>query len=54
MKRFKNKLQSLQCRNSFQKRGPKMHLRTVEMQFNDQNMFATRFPDAYETLLSLS
>ncbi|HYW80621.1 MAG TPA: glucose-6-phosphate dehydrogenase [Thermoguttaceae bacterium] len=31
--------------------GPKMHLRTVEMQFNYQDTFAARSPDAYETLL---
>ena len=28
-----------------------MHLRTVEMQFNDQNTFAARSSDAYETWL---
>ncbi|RPJ49855.1 MAG: glucose-6-phosphate dehydrogenase [Acidobacteria bacterium] len=31
--------------------GPKMHLRTVEMKFNYQEAFATRTPEAYETLL---
>lgn len=31
--------------------GAKMHLRSVEMQFNYQDAFATRSPDAYETLL---
>jgi glucose-6-phosphate 1-dehydrogenase len=31
--------------------GPKMRLRSVEMQFNYQDAFATRSPDAYETLL---
>ncbi len=31
--------------------GPKMHLRTVEMKFNYQETFATRTPEAYETLL---
>jgi glucose-6-phosphate 1-dehydrogenase len=31
--------------------GPKMHLRTVEMQFNYRDAFATQSPDAYETLL---
>ncbi|MDE2322918.1 MAG: glucose-6-phosphate dehydrogenase [candidate division NC10 bacterium] len=31
--------------------GPKMSLRTVEMQFNYQDTFAARSPDAYETLL---
>ena len=31
--------------------GPEMHLRSVEMQFNYQDAFATRSPDAYETLL---
>jgi glucose-6-phosphate 1-dehydrogenase len=31
--------------------GPKMHLRSVEMQFNYQDTFAARSPDAYETLL---
>jgi glucose-6-phosphate 1-dehydrogenase len=31
--------------------GPKMHLRSVEMQFNYQEAFAVRSPDAYETLL---
>ena len=31
--------------------GPKMHLRSVEMQFNYQDAFAARSPDAYETLL---
>ncbi|MGO9417209.1 MAG: glucose-6-phosphate dehydrogenase [Syntrophobacteraceae bacterium] len=31
--------------------GPKMHLRSVEMQFNYQDAFAVRSPDAYETLL---
>jgi glucose-6-phosphate 1-dehydrogenase len=31
--------------------GPKMHLRSVEMQFNYQDAFATKSPDAYETLL---
>lgn len=31
--------------------GSKMHLRSVEMQFNYQNTFATPSPDAYETLL---
>jgi glucose-6-phosphate 1-dehydrogenase len=29
--------------------GPKMHLRCVEMQFNYQDTFAARSPDAYET-----
>jgi glucose-6-phosphate 1-dehydrogenase len=28
-----------------------MHLQTVEMQFNFQDTFAARSPDAYETLL---
>ena len=31
--------------------GSKMHLRSVEMQFNYQDAFAARSPDAYETLL---
>ncbi len=31
--------------------GPTMHLRSVEMQFNYQDAFAVRSPDAYETLL---
>ena len=31
--------------------GRKMHLRSVEMQFNYQDAFAVRSPDAYETLL---
>src|ERR1700691_4150727 len=31
--------------------GPKIHLRSVEMQFNYQDAFATQSPDAYETLL---
>jgi glucose-6-phosphate 1-dehydrogenase len=31
--------------------GPKMHLRSVEMQFDYQDAFAVRSPDAYETLL---
>jgi glucose-6-phosphate 1-dehydrogenase len=31
--------------------GSKMHLRAVEMQFNYQDAFAARSPDAYETLL---
>jgi glucose-6-phosphate 1-dehydrogenase len=31
--------------------GPMMHLRLVEMQFNYQDAFAIRSPDAYETLL---
>ncbi len=31
--------------------GPKMHLRSVEMQFNYQTAFAVQSPDAYETLL---
>jgi glucose-6-phosphate 1-dehydrogenase len=31
--------------------GPEMHLRPVEMKFNYQDTFATRSPDAYETLL---
>jgi glucose-6-phosphate 1-dehydrogenase len=31
--------------------GPKMHLRPVEMRFNYADAFATRSPDAYETLL---
>jgi glucose-6-phosphate 1-dehydrogenase len=31
--------------------GSKMHLRSVEMQFNYQDTFAIRSPDAYETLL---
>ena len=31
--------------------GPMMHLRSVEMQFNYQDAFATRSPEAYETLL---
>ncbi|HXP59227.1 MAG TPA: glucose-6-phosphate dehydrogenase [Dongiaceae bacterium] len=31
--------------------GPKMHLRSVEMQFNYQDAFAARSPEAYETLL---
>ncbi|MGO9199534.1 MAG: glucose-6-phosphate dehydrogenase [Limisphaerales bacterium] len=31
--------------------GPKMRLRYVEMQFNYQDAFAARSPDAYETLL---
>jgi glucose-6-phosphate 1-dehydrogenase len=31
--------------------GPKMHLRSVEMQFNYQDAFAARSSDAYETLL---
>ena len=31
--------------------GPKMHLRSVEVQFNYQDTFAGRSPDAYETLL---
>ena len=31
--------------------GPKMHLRSVEMQFDYQDAFAARSPDAYETLL---
>ena len=31
--------------------GPKMHLRSVEMQFNYQTAFAIQSPDAYETLL---
>jgi glucose-6-phosphate 1-dehydrogenase len=31
--------------------GPKMHLRSVQMQFNYQDAFATSSPDAYETLL---
>ncbi len=31
--------------------GPKMHLRSVEMQFNYQDAFAARSPNAYETLL---
>lgn len=31
--------------------GPRMSLRTVEMQFNYQDTFAARSPDAYETLL---
>ena len=31
--------------------GPKLHLRSVEMKFNYQDAFATKSPDAYETLL---
>ena len=31
--------------------GAKMHLRSVEMKFNYRDTFATRSPDAYETLL---
>jgi glucose-6-phosphate 1-dehydrogenase len=31
--------------------GAKMHLRSVEMQFNYQTAFAVPSPDAYETLL---
>lgn len=31
--------------------GSKMHLRSVEMQFNYEDAFAIRSPDAYETLL---
>jgi hypothetical protein len=31
--------------------GPKMHLRSVEMQFNYQDAFSARSPDPYETLL---
>jgi glucose-6-phosphate 1-dehydrogenase len=31
--------------------GPKMRLRSVEMKFNYRDTFATRSPDAYETLL---
>ncbi len=31
--------------------GPKVHLRSVEMQFNYQDAFALRSPEAYETLL---
>ena len=31
--------------------GPKLNLRTVDMQFNYQDMFGSRSPDAYETLL---
>ena len=31
--------------------GPKMHLRSVEMQFNYQDAFAVQSPEAYETLL---
>ena len=31
--------------------GPKMHLRSVEMQFNYRTAFAIQSPDAYETLL---
>jgi glucose-6-phosphate 1-dehydrogenase len=31
--------------------GPKMHLRSVDMQFNYQTAFAVQSPDAYETLL---
>jgi glucose-6-phosphate 1-dehydrogenase len=31
--------------------GPKMHLRSVQMQFNYQDAFASSSPDAYETLL---
>ncbi len=31
--------------------GPKMHLRSVEMQFNYQTAFVVQSPDAYETLL---
>lgn len=31
--------------------GSKMHLRTVEMQFNYQDAFSVQSPDAYETLL---
>ncbi len=31
--------------------GPKMHLRSVEMQFNYRDAFAGQSPDAYETLL---
>jgi glucose-6-phosphate 1-dehydrogenase len=31
--------------------GPKLQLRTVEMQFDYQDAFAVRSPDAYETLL---
>ena len=31
--------------------GPEISLRTVEMRFNYQDTFATRSPDAYETLL---
>jgi glucose-6-phosphate 1-dehydrogenase len=31
--------------------GPKMHLRSVEMQFNYEDAFAARSSDAYETLL---
>jgi glucose-6-phosphate 1-dehydrogenase len=31
--------------------GPKMHLQLVEMKFNYRDTFATRSPDAYETLL---
>jgi glucose-6-phosphate 1-dehydrogenase len=31
--------------------GPKMHLRSVEMQFNYQDAFSARSPEAYETLL---
>ena len=31
--------------------GPKMHLRSVEMQFNYQDAFSAGSPDAYETLL---
>ena len=31
--------------------GPQMHLRSVDMQFNYQDAFAIRSPEAYETLL---
>jgi glucose-6-phosphate 1-dehydrogenase len=31
--------------------GPKMRLRTVEMRINDEDTFAARSPDAYETML---
>ena len=31
--------------------GSKMHLRSVEMQFNYQDAFSVRSPEAYETLL---
>jgi glucose-6-phosphate 1-dehydrogenase len=31
--------------------GQKMHLRSVEMQFNYRDVFTGRSPDAYETLL---
>lgn len=31
--------------------GPKMHLHYVEMQFNYQDVFSAKSPDAYETLL---